>query len=192
MSNHGKAAANRCCRCLVPSAFAGRFGVTGVMNRGHRGSTLFHDDTDRGRFLGIVAEVPERFGLELHAFVLMDNHYHLLLRTGEANLSQAVRWLNLSYAVKFNWAHRYRGTVFEGRFKGVLIQDESRVSEVARYLHLNPVRVGGLGLSKSDQRRAKVLGCENPGRELIQRRLKVLREYRWSSWRGGPPKINVS
>jgi hypothetical protein len=54
---------------------------------------------------------------------------------------------------------------------------------VARYLHLNPVRIGGLGLSKSDQRRAKVIGCEDPGRELVNRRLRVLREYRWSSWR---------
>jgi REP-associated tyrosine transposase len=93
-----------------------------VMNRGQRGTTLFRDDTDRHRFLGLVGELPERFGLEVHAFVLMDNHYHLLLRTGEANLSQAVRWLNVGYAVKFNWAHRCRGTVFQGRFKSVLIQ----------------------------------------------------------------------
>lgn len=49
-----------------------------VMNRGHRGGTLFRDDADRRRFLGLVAELPERFSLEVHAFVLMDNHYHLL------------------------------------------------------------------------------------------------------------------
>jgi REP-associated tyrosine transposase len=154
-----------------------------VMNRGHRGNALFRDDADRRRFLCLVAELPERFGLEIHALVLMQNHYHLLVRTGEANLSQAVRWLNVSYAVKFNWAHGWRGTVFAGRFKAVLIQEERRATEVARYLHLNPARIEGLGLSKSDQRRAKVTGCKDPGRELVNRRLEVLREYRWSSWR---------
>jgi putative transposase len=153
------------------------------MNRGHRGAALFLDDADRRRFLGAVAELPERFALEVHAFVLMANHYHLLVRTREANLSHAIRWLNVSYAIKFNGAHRCRGTVFQGRFKSVLIQEESKALEVARYIHLNPVRVEGLGLSKSDQRRARVLGCGNPGRELVKRRVGVLREHRWSSWR---------
>jgi hypothetical protein len=130
-----------------------------------------------------VAELPERFALEVHAFVLMHNHYHLLVRTTEANLSQAIRWLNVSYAIKFNWAHRCRGTVFQGRFKSVLIQEQSQAVAVARYIHLNPVRIGGLGLGKRDQRKAQVLGCEDPGRELVKRRLKVLGDHRWSSWR---------
>ncbi len=154
-----------------------------VMNRGHRGGDLFLDDTDRRRFLGAVAELPERFGLEVHVFVLMDNHYHLLVRTSEANLSQAIRWLNVTYAIKFNWAHCWRGTVFQGRFKSVLIQEQSKALEVARYIHLNPVRIGGLGLSKSEQRQARVLGSTNPRRELVRRRLAVLREHPWSSWR---------
>jgi hypothetical protein len=106
---------------------------------------LFLEEADRRRFLGLVAELPERFGVEVHAFVLMDNHYHLLVRTREANLSQAV--------------------------------------EVARDVHLNPVRIGGLGLSKRDQRRARVLGCADPGAELVRRRLERLGGYRWSSWR---------
>jgi REP element-mobilizing transposase RayT len=154
-----------------------------VMNRGHRGGALFLDDPDRRRFLGAVAELSERFGTEVHAFVLMPNHYHLLVRTAAANLSHAIRWLNVSYAVKFNWAHQCHGTVFQGRFKGVLIQQEDKAVEVARYIHLNPVRIGGLGLSKSDLHRARVLGCENPGQELIRRRLDTLREHFWSSWR---------
>ena len=154
-----------------------------VMNRGHRGQSLFLDDMDRRRFLGAVAELPERFALEVHAFVLMSNHYHLLTRTTEANLSHAIRWLNVTYAIKFNWAHRWRGTVFQGRFKSVLIQEENKAVEVARYIHLNPVRIGGLGLSKSDQRKARVLGCENPGEELVKRRLETLRNHQWSSWR---------
>ncbi len=80
-----------------------------------------------------------------------------------------MRWLNLTYAVKFNWAHRCHGTVFQGRFKALVIQEERRVAEVARYVHLNPVRIGGLGLSESDQRRARVVGCPDPGRELVER-----------------------
>lgn len=154
-----------------------------VMNRGHRGGALFLGDADRRRFLGAVAELPERFALEVHVFVLMHTHYHLLVRTTQANLSHAIRWLNVTYAVKFNWAHRWRGTIFQGRFKGVLIQEEAKAAEVARYIHLNPVRIGGLGLSKSDQRRARVVGCENPGQELVRRRLETLREHPWSSWR---------
>jgi hypothetical protein len=94
----------------------------------------------------------------------------------EANLSHAVRWLNVSYGVKFKWAHGLRGAVFQGRLKSVVIEDISGVVAVARYVHLNPVRVGGLGLSEEDQRRAEVLGCEDTGRELVKRRLKLLRD----------------
>ena len=154
-----------------------------VMNRGHRAGALFLNDTDRRRFLAAVAELTDRFGLEIHAYVLMHNHYHLLVRAREANLSHAVRWLNVSYAVKFNWAHRCRGTVFQGRFKAVLIQEEKSVAAVARYVHLNPVRIDGLGLGKEDQKRARVIGCAEPGRELVQRRLRKLAEYPWSSWK---------
>jgi putative transposase len=154
-----------------------------VMNRGHRRSDLFLNDADRQRFLRLLAELPERFGVEFHAFVLMDNHYHVLLRTPEPNLSHAIRWLHVSYSVGFNGAHRQCGAVFAGRFKAVVIQDEKGVAEVARYVHLNPVRVGGLGLGKAEQRRAKVVGAPDPGAALVHRRLEQLQAYRWSSWR---------
>ena len=164
-------------RILVPG------GWYHVMNRGHRRSDLFLDDVDRHRFLGLLAQLPERFGVEIHALVLMANHYHVLLRTPEPNLSHAIRWLHVSYSVRFNWAHRQCGAVFAGRFKAVVIQDEKGVAEVARYVHLNPVRMDGLGLGKEEQRRAKVVGCPDPGAALVRRRLERLREYRWSSWR---------
>jgi len=135
---------------------------------------LFLDDADRQRFMGLLAQMPERFGIELHAFVLMDNHYHLVLRTRVPNLSHAIRWLHVSYSMGFNRAHRQCGALFAGRFKAVVIQDESGVTEVVRYVHLNPIRVGGLGLGKEEQRRAKVLGCANPGTALISRRLALL------------------
>ncbi len=154
-----------------------------VMSRGNGGDALYRTDADRRAFLGMVGELPERFGTEVHAFVLMDNHYHLLLRCRRAGVSETLRWLQTSYAVRFNWAHRRRGHVFQGRFKSVLIHDETALDAVARYLHLNPVRIGGLGLSKEDQRRAKVVGCTDPGTSLVERRLGVLRNYPWSSWR---------
>jgi len=162
------------------------------MSRANGGDLLFRGDLDRHRFLGLLSELPERFSLELHAFVLMANHYHLLLRCREANLSHAIRWLQTSYAGRFNWAHRRRGHVFQGRFKSVLILEESRLDEVGRYLHLNPVRIAGLGLSKEDQKKARVLGCEDPGRELVSRRLATLDGYPWSSWRvysGSDPAV---
>lgn len=153
-----------------------------VMNRGHRGGKLYLNDTDRRRFLSLLEELPSRFGLEIHAFVLMDNHYHLLVRTREANLSHAIRWLNVSYAIKFNWAHHWRGTVFQGRFKAIVIEEFKNVVKVARYLHLNPVRISGLGLGKEDQRRARIADIENPEAELIKRRQTRLSQYPWSSW----------
>lgn len=154
-----------------------------MTSRASGGERLFRRDDDRRAFLGLVSELPERFGTEVHAFVLMENHYHVLVRCRRTELSEVLRWLQTSYSVRFNWAHRRRGHVFQGRFKSVLIQDESRLAEVARYLHLNPVRIAGLGLSKEDQRRARVLGCPDPGAELVARRVAVLREYPWSSWR---------
>jgi REP element-mobilizing transposase RayT len=154
-----------------------------VMSRGNGGEDLFRVERDRRRFLGLVAELPERFGTEIHAFVLMDNHYHLLVRCRRTELSETLRWLQTAYAIKFNWTYRRRGHVFQGRFKAVLIREERGLDAVARYIHLNPVRIGGLGLSKEDQRRAKVMGCADPGAELIRRRLGVLRDYGWSSWR---------
>jgi putative transposase len=153
------------------------------MSRGIGGETLFRQDDDRRAFLGLVSELPERFGAEVHAFVLMDNHYHLLLRCRRTDISETLRWLQTSYSVRFNWAHRRRGHVFQGRFKSALIQDEGRLEEVGRYLHLNPVRIKGLGLAKEDQRRARVMGCPDPGAELVARRVTALREYGWSSWR---------
>jgi REP element-mobilizing transposase RayT len=128
----------------------------------------------------VVSELPGRFSVEIHAFVLMGNHYHLQLRCREANLSEAVRWLQVSYAGRFNWAHRRRGHLFQGRFKSALLE-EPALDDVARYIHLNPVRIGGLGLSKQDQRRARVLGCDDPGWELVARRVATLRDHAWSS-----------
>lgn len=147
-----------------------------VTGRWNGGESIFHSDTDRRRFLGLISELPGRFGLEIHAFVLMDNHYHLLVRSVSGNHSEAVCWLQVSHAVRHNLVHRRRGHLYQRRFKSKLILDKGALNRVGRYLRLNPVRIAGLGLSKPDQRRARVLGCPDPGKELVARHMSVLRE----------------
>jgi len=153
-----------------------------VVNRGNRRDRIFLTDDDRRGFLGRLAEMPVRFRVEVHAFLLMDNHYHLWVRPWQGNLSRAIQWVQLSYSLRFNCAHRTSGHVFLARFKAVLIQDQGRVAEVTRYLHLNPIRIAGLGLSNLDQRRAKAADLRDPGAELIARRVRTLESYPWSSW----------
>ena len=97
--------------------------MVSFLNRGNRREDIFRSDTDRRRFLGRLAELPERFHTEVHAFVLMDNHSHLLLRTRDGNLSDAIRWLQVSYSSVFNWAHRIRGHLFQGPFRSLLVED---------------------------------------------------------------------
>jgi hypothetical protein len=124
-----------------------------------------------------------RFGVEVHAYVLMGNHYHLILRTPGANASRAMQWLNVSYSAWFNARLQRVGHVFQGRFRSTLVDgDGSWLLEVSAYVHLNPVRVTGLGLGKVDNK-AEALGLVAPDRDKVQARLKVLREHRWSSYR---------
>ncbi|MBI4828862.1 MAG: transposase, partial [Nitrospinae bacterium] len=91
-------------------------------------------------FLKILLKTIERFNWIIHAYCLMDNHYHLLVETPDANLSQGMRQLNGMYTQSFNRAHNRVGHVFQGRYKSVLIQKESHLLEAARYIALNPVR----------------------------------------------------
>ena len=154
-----------------------------VTSRANRREALFRTDEDRRGFLARVSELEGRFGVEVHAFVLMSNHYHLVLKTRRANLSQAIQWLNLSYGTRFNWNHKTCGHVFQGRFHSVLIENETGVVEVVRYVHLNPVRVAKLGLGKGDQHRSRAAKRQDVSREEVAERLQVLKDYWWSSWR---------
>ena len=91
----------------------GRYHVTA---RGNERKHIFRDDTDYFHFLDLLSELGERFGVKAHAYVLMDNHYHLLLETPEPNLSRAMQWLNVSYCVWFNRRHRRSGICCRGVF----------------------------------------------------------------------------
>jgi len=153
-----------------------------VTARGNERRAIFRDDRDRRYFLELVGEAAERFHLSLHAYVLMANHYHLLVQTREANLSRAMQWLGVSYTVWFNRRHRRVGHLFQGRFKAVALE-EGAGAEVTRYLHLNPVRVGALRLGKTERARAAAGMGEASDARLVAERIKQLRSYRWCSYR---------
>lgn len=111
-----------------------------VTSRGNSRSSIFHTDQDRPEFLSIVNSVVKRFNWILHAYCLMDNHYHLLLETPDGNLSRGMRHLNGVYTQKYNWLHHKTGHVFQGRYKAILVDKESYMLELCRYVVLNPVR----------------------------------------------------
>lgn len=154
-----------------------------VMSRGIERRTIFPDDSFCVHFLDLLGGMSERFGVEVHAYVLMVNHYHLILRTPEANASQAMQWLNVSYSAWFNAKRQRVGHVFQGRFRSTLIDGEGAwLLAASSYLHLNPVRVSSRGLGKAANK-AEALGLAKPDAGKIRERLRVLREYRWSSYR---------
>jgi REP element-mobilizing transposase RayT len=120
--------------------FAG--GIYHVTARGNDRRPIFEDDDDCSRFLTILASIVTRYHVLCHAYCLMDNHYHLLLETPEANLSVAMRQLNGVYTQRFNRRHRRCGHLLQGRFGAQLVDRDAYLWEVCRYIVLNPVRAG--------------------------------------------------
>lgn len=115
-----------------------------VMNRGDRKNLIYRDDRDKGIFLGALKEVCLRTGWLIHAYVLLDNHYHFLLETPEPNLVSGMKWLQGTYTQRFNCRYAEYGHLFQGRYKALLVDGESGdyFSTVASYIHMNPVRAG--------------------------------------------------
>lgn len=128
-----------------------------VMSRGNERTDIVFDDKDRQKRVDWLQRTVETFGWRLHAFVLMTNHDHLFVETPEPNLSAGMQYINGSYASYFNRRHSRTGHLFQGRFKGNLIEEDGYFLQVSRYLHLNPVRAN-----------------------MVRRP----EEYRWSSYRG--------
>ena len=151
-----------------------------VTARGNDRKDVYRDVADRQRFLETLEEAVERFGVLVHAYCLLDNHYHLLLQTPLANLSDAAGWLQTTYSIRFNRRHKRSGHLFQGRFKAYLIEADPYAREVIKYIHLNPVR-------PKDKRRPVP----------VERRSELAR-YRWSSHRdyaglgGSPPPAWLS
>ena len=135
-----------------------------VMARGNRREVIFADEDDRLFFLKTLGEACAMTGWRVHAWVLMSNHYHLLIKTPEPNLVAGMKWLQNTYTRRFNLRHRLWGRLFGDRYKAVLVEGEGYYyATLLDYLHLNPVRAG-------------LVDLERGGSVL---------DYRWSSVAGG-------
>jgi REP element-mobilizing transposase RayT len=163
-------------RVLIPDGWYHVFG------RGWDRRAVFADDRDREHFLELLGDLHEIYRFRIHAYVLMDNHHHLLVQTPEANLSRGMQWFNTSYAAWFNARHQCVGTLWQGRYRAVVVQDGAWAYELSSYLHLNPLRVAGLGLDKRG-RMLEGKGFRKPTAEQVTKRLARLRKYPWSSYR---------
>lgn len=141
-----------------------------VMNRGLSRRNIFVVDKDRERFLELLGETSRQWKVEVFAYCLMGNHYHLLLQTAGVGLSRAMRHLDGIYTQRFNRAHHRDGPLFRGRYKAILIDAEAYLLSVVRYIHQNPIGAG---------------------------RVTEMDRYRWSSQRGyvhkgrGPAWLNT-
>jgi REP element-mobilizing transposase RayT len=154
-----------------------------VISREIERREIFRDDSDRTDFLERLFGLTESHAVLVHAYCLMQNHFHLQLQTLQANLKEAMQRLLSGYAVRFNLRHRRAGPLFQDRYRAILAGEEDCITEVNRYIHLNPVRLESLDLGK--QRQAEIQrGIEDPAdEELVRRRLELLRGYTWSSYR---------
>ncbi len=110
--------------------------------RGNERREVFYDERDREHFLDLLGLLEGRFEAEPWAYVLLPNHYHLVLRTARPNLSRAMHWLGVAYTNWFNARHARSGHLFQGRFKGFVIEDEAYLRQLLLYVHRNPLRAG--------------------------------------------------
>jgi putative transposase len=126
-----------------------------VLLRGVEKRDVFRDNVDRLNFLSILGRMSERFVVDVYAYVLMPNHYHLLIKTNDPNLSRSMQWLGTTYTGHFNRRHNRSGHLFQGRFKSILVENDAYLIQLSCYIHRNPLRAG-----------------------LVER----LADYRWSSY----------
>jgi putative transposase len=120
-------------------------GLYHITCRGNARQAIHLTDMDRELFVGLLAKAVERCGWELYSYCLMNNHYHLLVRTPEANIATGMHYVNMMYARVFNQRHELSGHLFERRYYSVLVESTEHMLELMRYIALNPVR-GGLCL----------------------------------------------
>ena len=113
-----------------------------ITSRGNAQEKIFLDDEDRTKFLRALGDVVDRYNWICHAYCLMTNHYHLLIETPDANLARGMRQLNGVYTQAFNRRHNRVGHLMQGRYKAILVEKETHLLELARYIVLNPVRAG--------------------------------------------------
>lgn len=132
-----------------------------VMARGNQGGAIFRDDQDRQRWVETLGQACEKTGWRVEAYVLMGNHYHLLVETPEGNLVAGMKWLQGTYTQRYNGRHKVFGHLFQGRYKAVPVEaaNAGYLETVSTYIHLNPARAGLIAIGK-----------------------QKLKSYRWSSY----------
>jgi REP element-mobilizing transposase RayT len=135
-----------------------------ITSRGNERSDIFADDRDKQRFLEKLAENVESHHVRLYAYVLMPNHYHLLVETPRANLSSFMQQMNTSYTMYYNVKRQRVGHVFSGRYKAKVVAGDDYLLKLTRYIHLNPVKVAGLKMRGTAEK------------------LRCLQGYAWSSY----------
>ena len=132
--------------------------------RGNGRQDIFLSDEDRRRFLDQLKDAADKDGVRVYAYVLMSNHYHLLIETRRANVSAFMQRLNTAYGMCFRYRHKRPGHVLQGRYKGKLVEGEDYLLRLTRYVHLNPAKIKSM-MEKSEKER-----------------LAYLRAYEWSSY----------
>jgi putative transposase len=113
-----------------------------ILSRGNNRCDIFRSDEDRHDFLNLLADLTERFAIDIFAYVLMNNHYHLLVRTLKSNLSRAMQWLGTGYTRRYNLRNSQGGHLFQGRFKSIIVEDDTYLMRLSCYIHRNPLRAG--------------------------------------------------
>ena len=116
-----------------------------ITSRGNERKNIFLEEGDRLRFLKILEDYHDRYGILIHSYVLMDNHYHLVLETPRGNLLRVMHGINSSYTGYFNRKYGRSGHLFQGRYRGILVEKDTYLLLLSRYVHLNPVRAGVVG-----------------------------------------------
>lgn len=117
-------------------------GLYHVFTRGNEKKRIFRIGGDRDRFLSLLARAYEKYACVLYSYSLLPNHFHLLIETKKKNLSRVMHFINASYSIYFNRRHKRIGHLFQGRYKAIIVQKESYLLELSRYIHTNVDRAG--------------------------------------------------
>jgi REP element-mobilizing transposase RayT len=154
-----------------------------ITSRGNEKRDIFLEDSDRNQFLELLEDYHERFDLVVHCFVLMGNHYHLTMETPRGNLLKVMHGINSSYTGYFNRKYDRVGHLFQGRYRGILVDKDSYLLELTRYVHLNPVR------AKMVKRPEEYPWSSYVGYVWKRRQLRWM-EYAWVLSQFGPDEVS--
>jgi REP element-mobilizing transposase RayT len=137
-----------------------------VTCRGNERKEIFRDDRDRKTFLEILAKSAKIYNIKIYSYILMENHFHLLVETPLGNLGEFMRHFNITYTSRYNHRHKRVGHLYQGRYKSILVDKANYLSILSRYIHLNPIRIKMTEKKRDEEK------------------LQYLKNYKWSSLLG--------